>query len=116
MLENGERQEWLTRAIGHRLTNEMVGHIGYHGSPVDDIAEIGYTVFESNRRNGYAEEAARGLMEWAQESKSVRRFRLTIGPDNQPSLQLALKLGFTRTGEQIDELDGLEYVFDLDLR
>ena len=116
MRDGAEPQEWLMRAIGNRLTNEMLGRVGFHGSPVDEVAEIGYTVFEPHRRNGYAEESVRGLMEWAQEIKAVCRFRLSIGPDNQPSLQLASKLGFTKTGDQMDELDGLEYVFDLDLR
>ncbi len=91
----------------------MIGAVGFHGSPVDGVAEIGYTVFEPHRRKGYAEESVRGLMHWAREIKAVRRFRVSIAPDNQPSLRLASKLRFLRTGEQIDPEDGVEYVFEL---
>jgi RimJ/RimL family protein N-acetyltransferase len=36
-----------------------------------------------------------------------------VGVDNAASLALASKLGFTRIGEQMDERDGLEIVFEL---
>jgi RimJ/RimL family protein N-acetyltransferase len=42
----------------------------------------------------------------------VPRVRLSIAPDNVASLGVARKLGFERVGEQIDEEDGLEYVFE----
>ncbi len=115
MLSKAQPQEWLTRSLGKRETGEMIGQAGFHGSPVEGMVEIGYTVFEPHRRNGYAEESVRALMHWAQDVKSIHRFRLSITPDNQPSLGLCSKLGFVRTGEQMDLEDGLEYVFDLDL-
>ena len=34
-------------------------------------------------------------------------------PDNAASLAIAAKLGFTQVGEQMDEVDGLEWVFRL---
>jgi RimJ/RimL family protein N-acetyltransferase len=40
---------------------------------------------------------------------------VSISPDNAASLALAGKLGFVRTGEQMDDIDGLEYVFGLTL-
>ena len=40
-------------------------------------------------------------------------FLLSISPDNAASLAIAAKLGFTRIGEQMDEVDGLEWVFRL---
>jgi RimJ/RimL family protein N-acetyltransferase len=36
-----------------------------------------------------------------------------VAPDNEPSLAIIRKLGFVRTGEHIDEEDGLEHVFEL---
>jgi len=36
-----------------------------------------------------------------------------VSPDNEPSLNLVRKLGFAQTGSQIDEIDGLELVFEL---
>lgn len=70
-------------------------------------------MFESERRRGYATESVLAMMAWAGEEHGVRRFLLSISPDNDPSLGLAGKLGFQRIGSQIDEVDGEEYVFDL---
>jgi len=52
-------------------------------------------------------------MDWAG-TEGVRQFVVSIGPWNEPSLAIARKLGFTQTGEQWDEEDGLELVFELD--
>src|SRR3972149_5968385 len=65
------------------------------------------------RRRGYALEAAQGLMDWAAREHGVRLFRLSIAPDNAPSLAMAAKMGFRQVGEQMDDEDGLELVFDL---
>jgi L-amino acid N-acyltransferase YncA len=35
-----------------------------------------------------------------------------MSPDNEPSLRLAQTFGFKQVGEQIDEIDGLELVFE----
>lgn len=77
--------------------------------------EFGYAIFAAHRRRGYAEEAVRGLMQWARQAHGVDRFVVTIGPDNAASTHLAAKLGFTRIGENVDPVGGIEYVYLLDL-
>jgi len=106
---------WLARAMVLRSDphRAMVGHIGFHGAAQDGAAEMGYTVMPSYRRRGYAHEAVLAMMRWAREERGVQRFILSISPENAPSLALAAKLGFVQTGEQMDEEDGLEYVFEL---
>jgi RimJ/RimL family protein N-acetyltransferase len=92
----------------------MLGHIGFHGPPDErGMAEMGYTVLPPFRRRGYALEAALGMMGWAQREHGVRLFRLSISPDNAPSLAMAVKMGFRQVGEQMDDEDGLEIVFEL---
>ena len=97
----------------------MVGHIGFHGPPgvngrrIDDALEIGYTIFPSYRGHGFATEAATALIDWAREIHGLQRFIATIAPGNAPSEAIVRKLGFTHTGEQWDEEDGLEYVYEL---
>ena len=108
-------QEWLVRGMvlkdGERT---MVGHLGFHGPPEQiGRAEMGYTVFPEYRRRGFAAEAARGMMEWARIRHHITRFYLSVAPDNGASLAMAAKLGFRQAGEQIDEEDGLELVFEL---
>ena len=101
----------------------MVGHVRFHSRPDPDYlapyarqaVEYGYVVFAAHRRRGYAEEALVGLMRWARQTHGVDRFVVTIEPGNAASIQLAAKLGFTRIGEHVDPVDGIEYVYLLDL-
>jgi len=108
-------QQWLVRAMVLRARGRsMVGHIGFHGSPETvGRAEMGYTVMPNHRRQGYATEAALAQMDWATREHGVHRFFVSIAPDNTSSLAMAAKLGFRQVGDQIDEEDGLEYVFEL---
>jgi ribosomal-protein-alanine N-acetyltransferase len=53
------------------------------------------------------------MLQWARAHHGVRRFYVSIAPDNQASLAMAAKLGFRQVGEQVDEEDGLELVFEL---
>ncbi len=110
-----DTQQWLVRAMALRAPERpMIGHIGFHGPPeVIGRAEMGYTVIPDFRRRGYAMEAAEALMSWAQREHGVERFFVSISPDNAPSLAMAAKMGFRQVGEQMDEEDGLEYVFEL---
>lgn len=112
---------WSLRAIGLRSSGAMVGHIGFHSRPdaeylrpfAPDGIEFGYTVFPSHRRQGYAREAIRGLINWAMKEHPVRRFVVSISPANVASATLAGKLGFVKVGEHLDEVDGLEEVYAL---
>jgi ribosomal-protein-alanine N-acetyltransferase len=120
MYEDPESQKWLVRALVLREDGTMVGHAGFHGPPgttglAPGKVELGYTVFPAFRGRGYATEAAVALMEWA-EGQGIHEFVFSIGPWNEPSLAIARKLGFVQTGEQWDEEDGLEHVFELDRR
>jgi RimJ/RimL family protein N-acetyltransferase len=115
------RLPWSIRAIVLRDGNEAVGHAGFHGPPgvngLEDpeAVEIGYTVEPERRRRGYAEETAAGLIAWAATRPGVRRVIASIAPDNEPSLGLARKLGFVEHSRVMDEEDGEEIVFVLEL-
>ena len=113
MLRDPDVAPWMTRLIV-LPDRRVAGYINFHGPPDSDrVCELGYTVFEAFRRQSIASDAALCIMRWARDQHSVRRFRLSISPENAPSLGMAQKLGFVRTGEQMDEIDGLEYVFEL---
>lgn len=116
---------WLLRLIvlreplsasvaGRRDARTTVGLIGFHGRPDEHgRAEVGYEVFTPHRRQGYAREAVSGLLEWAARRHRVRTFLASIAPDNEPSMRLALGMGFKQVGAQVDEADGLELVYEL---
>jgi len=107
---------WLMRAVVVRSEpGQMIGNIGFHGRPVDGKAEIGYEISPPQRRRGYASEAVRALIEWARREHGVQGFIASVSPGNAASRGLISKLGFERTGQQWDDEDGLELVFQLNL-
>jgi [ribosomal protein S5]-alanine N-acetyltransferase len=109
------RSLWLLRAIVRRDTRQMIGYVNFHGPPglndigAPDAVELGWTVFPSHRRKGYATETARALMEWATTERGIRRFISSTTPGNAPSLRVHDKLGFARTGQVVDG----EIIFEL---
>ena len=104
---------WLLRAITFRGDRSMIGHAGFHGPPDErGFIEIGYSIFAPYRRRGVAHEAALALFAWAQEHAGIEGFRASVSPNNQPSLRLVEKLGFSQVGVQWDEIDGEELVFE----
>jgi RimJ/RimL family protein N-acetyltransferase len=113
-------QPWLIRGLVLRDKRAVVGHAGFHGPPGvngkhdPDAVELGYEVFEPYRGRGLATETAAALIGWARDEHGIRRFIVSIAPSNDPSLAIAAKLGFVRTGQQWDEEDGLELVFELE--
>jgi len=117
MREDERFRTWCPHAIV--LGGQMIGHAGYHGPPginsTHDPAavEFGYRIFPPYRGRGYATQAAMMLMDQARDRAGIQRFVLSVAPQNEPSLAIVRKLGFVRTGEQMDEEDGLELVFEL---
>ncbi len=107
--------QWSLRAMVLRETGTMVGYVNFHGPPgVNDTAtpnavELGWTVFRSHRKKGYATETARALMDWAATEHGIRRFVSSTTPNNAPSLRVHDKLGFARTGQMVDG----EIIFEL---
>ena len=108
-------QPWLYRAAVLRESGRVVGRAGFHARPDETGAvEIGYEVVPAQRRRGFAAEMAVGLMRWAAEQGATACLA-SIRPDNAPSLALTQRFGFVRIGEQMDDIDGLEWVFRLPL-
>lgn len=118
---DAEYAPWSLRAIGDVSTGAMIGHIGFFSRPnpnylrpyVQDGVELGYAVYPPYRRKGYAVEAIKGLVTWAAAEHGIENFVMTTGPENEPALALAKKLGFEKTAEHVDPEDGLEYIYVL---
>jgi len=116
--EDPSRAPWLVRAIVLPESREMIGHIGFHGPPginarrAPEALEVGYTVFPDHRRQGYAAEAVGALLAWAQE-QGVGHFIASVAPQNEPSLRLVRRLGFSEVGRHWDDEDGEELEFEL---
>lgn len=106
--------DWVTRLLV-APTGEVVGRAGFHGAPQDGTVEVGYEVAPEVQRRGHARAALRVLLDVAHREPGVRTVRATIRPDNVASRSLAEAHGFVVAGEQWDDEDGLETIYELDL-
>jgi RimJ/RimL family protein N-acetyltransferase len=108
---------WVNGVIWCEREQVAVGHAGYHGPPdPSGMVEIGYTVDPAYRRRGYARAALETLLQRAARDPQVRTARVSIRPDNVASYQLAAQYGFVRVGEQWDDEDGLEIIYEVDVQ
>ncbi|CCH31308.1 GNAT family N-acetyltransferase [Actinosynnema sp. NPDC047251] len=104
---------WVTGAIWDERRELAVGRAGYHGPPdAAGMVEIGYAVHPEHRRRGYARAALEALLRRAADEPEVRTVRVTISPDNDASYRLVAQYGFVRNGEQWDDEDGLEIIYE----
>ncbi|MEV6671036.1 GNAT family N-acetyltransferase [Streptomyces sp. NPDC051162] len=110
------RARWMVRQVVV-VEGLVVGHAGFHGPPDEaGMVEIGYSIAPPFRRRGYARATLAELLRRAAAEPAVTTVRATIGPDNAASLATIAGFGFTEAGEQWDEEDGLEIVFEVPAR
>jgi RimJ/RimL family protein N-acetyltransferase len=104
---------WVTGIVWDERQSLAVGAAGFHGAPdIGGVVEIGYRIDPAHRRRGYARAALETLLARAAREPDVHCVRVSIGPDNLPSSSLALQYGFHQIGEQWDDEDGLELVYE----
>lgn len=103
---------WVTRLVV-APSGEVVGRAGFHGAPEDGTVEVGYEIDPAQRRRGHARAALRILLDVARREAGALTLRATISPDNEASRALVEAHGLVVTGEQWDEEDGLETIFEV---
>lgn len=84
-------------------TGEIIGRAGIEPKYWDNrktVVELGYVIDENFRHQGFAYEACQAILQVAGERGAVY-LHCRIKKDNQPSRQLARKLGFVKTDEHI---------------
>ncbi|MGZ4482867.1 MAG: GNAT family N-acetyltransferase [Nocardioidaceae bacterium] len=110
-----ESAGWFARAVVAEPEGVVVGHIGFHGPPdAVGMVEVGYSVDPAHRRRGYAAAMLAAVLDRAAADPAVRLVRASIAPDNEASLRTVARFGFVHTGEQWDDEDGLELVYEWD--
>jgi RimJ/RimL family protein N-acetyltransferase len=104
--------DWVAHAAV--VDDVVVGHAGFHGPPDDEgMVEVAYSVDPAFRRRGYATAMLEAAIAWAAADPAVRTVRASISPDNAASLATLRPFGFVEIGEQWDEEDGPELLFEL---
>jgi RimJ/RimL family protein N-acetyltransferase len=114
---NPEAARWIARAAVDEPGGFVVGYAGFHGPPDDaGMVEVGYTVLPEYRRRGYARAMLTALLRRAADEPQVRVVRASISPGNAASLATIAGFGFEPAGQQWDEEDGLELLFEVPAR
>jgi ribosomal-protein-alanine N-acetyltransferase len=114
--ETPEDLDWVTGVLWSETEHVAVGKAGFHAAPDDEgMVEVGYAVDPAYRRRGYARAALLTMLERARADPRVRTFRATVSPHNAASLGLIAQLPFVEVGEQWDDEDGLETIYELDV-
>lgn len=112
---NPELSKWFVRWIVLRESGEIIGSTSFHAPPNSDgMLEIGLGISETFRNQGFAREALRGMWLWALGDPSVRVLRYTVGIENAASIRVVRSFGFELKGQQIDEEDGPEDIYEMD--
>ncbi len=112
--EDPTLNRWFVRWIVLRSTREIIGSTSFHGAPdPEGMIEIGLGIQESFRNKGYAKESLLGMWRWAVGDPHVKIFRYTVSTENAPSIRVIESFGFRYKGEQIDEEDGPESIYEM---
>jgi [ribosomal protein S5]-alanine N-acetyltransferase len=93
---------------------EIIGSAGFHDFPdANGMIEIGFGIVSEKQRQGYGIELLIGMWRAISERSDVKILRYTVSPENEASMHIINKFGFNLVGEQMDEDDGLELIYEL---
>lgn len=97
-----------------RESKLIIGSAGFHDFPDQNgMIEIGFGIVPEKQKQGFGTELLHGMWEMICKNTDVKILRYTVSPTNSPSLHIIKKLGFIEVGEQIDDEDGVELIFEL---
>ena len=114
VVEEPASAAWITGVVWDPERHLAVGRAGFHGPPDDaGMVEVGYSIDPQHRRRGYARAALRALVDRATREPGVTTARASVSLDNVASRDLVLSEGFVAVGEQMDDEDGLEIVYEV---
>jgi RimJ/RimL family protein N-acetyltransferase len=106
--------KWFVRWAVLRSTQEVIGSSSFHGAPDENgMIEIGLGVEAVHQRKGYGKEILQGMWGWVVTEPGVKVLRYTVSPTNVASIALVNSFGFSFVGEQMDEVDGPESIYEM---
>jgi RimJ/RimL family protein N-acetyltransferase len=106
--------KWFVRFIVLKESKIVIGSTSFHGIPDENgMMEIGLGIEETYRNQGYAKEALLGMWRWVCGEPGVKTLRYTVSPENIPSVKIIEGYGFQYLGQQIDDEDGPENIYEM---
>ena len=102
---------WLGYLAGDPATGRIVGTCSFKTEPRDGVVEIAYYTFSAFERKGYATAMAAALVRMAA-ARGVETVSAQTAPEPNASTRILEKLGFSRTGEAVDDEIGRAWVWE----
>jgi RimJ/RimL family protein N-acetyltransferase len=113
--QNPEYAKYLLRVAVLKDNPIIIASAGFHNAPDSDgMIEIGFGVDKKYQGNGYGQEILHGMWSCVVNDPLVKTLRYTVSPDNLISQHIIKKLGFEYKGQQMDEVDGPEDIYELE--
>jgi RimJ/RimL family protein N-acetyltransferase len=111
------RNKWFVRFIVLKEHREVIGSISFHGAPDSEgMIEIGLGIEPAFQGAGYAKESLQAMWRWASGFPEVKTLRYTVSPDNLPSIAVINYFGFDHKGQQMDDIDGPEDIYEMSVQ
>jgi RimJ/RimL family protein N-acetyltransferase len=112
--QNPEYAKYLLRIAVLKDNPIIIASAGFHDAPDSDgMIEIGFGVDKKYQGRSFGQEILHGMWSWVVTDPQVKTLRYTVSPDNLISQHIIKKLGFKYNGQQIDEEDGPEDIYEL---
>jgi ribosomal-protein-alanine N-acetyltransferase len=106
--------KWFVRFIVLRESGEIIGSTSFHGVPDEaGMMEIGIGIEEQFWGQGFASEALLGMWHWVAAQPGISTLRYTVSPTNLASVRIINKFEFHHQGQQMDEIDGPEDIYEI---
>ena len=95
---------WL---VYERNTGKLIGRAGLEHREIDGRTrqELGYIIHSQFQGKGYGYEACRAVLEYAEQEIGLSEIFVCMDKNNNPSRNLALKLGFESYATDVDGFD-----------
>ena len=103
---------WGDSLVLLRDEPRVIGSIVFHGHPTDGVAEVGYSIEESYRKNGFAIEATRACVEWALGEPGIEAVQATTFEWHLASLGVIRGIGMRQVAVRDHDTLGSLLVFE----
>jgi RimJ/RimL family protein N-acetyltransferase len=114
ILADPDSAPYLLRMAVARSKGVIIGSAGFHDRPDDaGMIEIGLGIVPEWQGQGRGTELLAGVWGWVVRQPGVHVLRYTVAPDNLPLQAIIAKFGGEYGGQQIDEEDGPEDIYEI---
>lgn len=107
-----EKRLWGDSLVLLKDQPRVIGSVVFHGHPDDGVAEVGYSIEESWRSQGFATEATLACVTWALEQPGIEAVQATTFEWHKASLGVIRGIGMSQVGVRDHDTLGELLVFE----